>query len=715
MMKEVQTSELTLDSLFHPNSIAVFGASENENKIGYRQLKALMNAGFKGDLYPINPKSTEIAGLTCYQHVADIQQDVDLAILCVNLNRVEECLIESGKSGVKAAIVFASGYSEIGEEGEKAQERLKDIANTYGMRIIGPNCVGLMNTTNGLMGTFSPGLTEIPLGERRDVGFVTQSGAFGVLTYIAAAQHGLTFNYFVSVGNEVDTAFSDVLEYMLRDEKTMVASGYLEGEKNPEKLRRLGEQALEINKPIIIMKSGRSSAGSRAASSHTGSLAGADRVYDSFFKQTGIVRADDYDDIISFSKFFSANKLPQGRNTAIITSSGGRGINEADRAESYGLNIHPLRKEVKAEIEKNIPSFASALNPVDLTAAAAITHPELFIEPLRVLVNDPDTDIIMFSEFPMEWDENTPVLQEFVEICKQTDKLVFVTTFPLEGMSKPQGTEYLERNGIPVVRGDLNPVRGLTKLVDYSERYRAHQTEKKVQEKVEPQLPFDISPLLPPEKTLSEIDSSRILEAYGVRTTKKHLATTKEEASQFAKKIGFPVVLKVDSSDIAHKTEVNGIQLNLQTEAEVTKAYETILDNVKQQRPHAKVNGVSVQEMLPEGHEVIIGVTTDDTFGPVIMLGIGGVFVEVFKDVAFRVNPITKPEAYRMLNELKGVELFEGVRNQQPLDKEALVDVLLKISRMMEEHQAVIQEIDINPLIVYPDGVVAADALIVKK
>src|SRR5699024_9997561 len=360
MMEHVQVEELALESLFQPKSIAVFGASEKPNRIGNLQLKALLNAGYAGDIYPINPSADEIEGLTAYKSITNVPVEVDLAILCVNANLVEQCLIESGESDVKSAIVFASGYSEIGEEGEKAQARLKEIADEHNINVVGPNCVGLLNTTNGLMGTFSPGLTDVPLHDKREVGFVTQSGAFGVLTYIAAAQKGLTFKYFVSVGNEADVQFSDVIEYMIYDPETKIASGYLEGERSAEKLRDLSTKALEINKPIVIMKSGRSDAGSRAAASHTGSLAGSDKIYDGFFKQTGIVRADDYDDIISFSKLFLTDKLPTGKNTVIVTSSGGRGINEADRCESYGLKIHELSDRVRTEIEKNIPEFASA-------------------------------------------------------------------------------------------------------------------------------------------------------------------------------------------------------------------------------------------------------------------------------------------------------------------------------------------------------------------
>ncbi|AOV07432.1 acetate--CoA ligase family protein [Sporosarcina ureilytica] len=712
-LNEIHLSNLELDSLFHPRTIAVYGASENTKKIGYLQLQALLNGRFEGEIYPIHPSSKEIAGLPCYQSVKEVPNKVDLAILCVNINHVENCLIECGKSGVKAAIIFASGYSEIGEAGIKAQNRLKEIADRYNIRVIGPNCVGLLNTTNGLMGTFSPGLTNIPLGKRREVGFVTQSGAFGVLTYIAAAQHGLTFNYFVSVGNEVDVGFSDVIEYMLNDPNTTIASGYLEGEKNPGKLRELAKHALEINKPIVIMKSGRSSAGSRAAESHTGSLAGADKIYDGFFKQTGIVRADDYDDIISFSKLFLSNKLPAGRNTVIVTSSGGRGINEADRCESYGLNIHPLSDKVKSEIEKNIPSYASALNPIDLTAAASITHPELYIEPLKVLINDPETDIIIFSEFPMDWDENTPLLQEFVELCKSSDKLIFVTTFPLEGMSIPKGVQYLEDNGIPVITGNLNPIRSLAKLVEYSETYEKAKTQEQAHEReVNKQ---NIQPLLTRNQTLSESQSSEILSQYGIQTTIQAVADTETNAVKIANEIGYPVVLKIDSPDIPHKTEVDGIRLNITSDQELKEAFQEIYENAKEHCPSANIHGISVQQMLPEGVEVIVGVTNDPTFGPVIMFGLGGVFVEVFKDVSFRVAPITRQDAISMMEELRGHELLKGVRNKKAADKEAIIDVLLKVSALIQEYQDDIQEIDINPLIVYEKGITAADALIVTK
>ena len=703
-----------LESLLKPKTVAILGASANKNKLGYLQVKALLDGGFQGDIYPINPNADRIEGIRCYDSLASVSKQIDLAVFCVSADNAEECLNDCANNKVKSVILFASGYSEVGEEGLKKQERLKKIAEDNGIRILGPNCVGLVNTVNGLVCTFSPGLTKLPLKSKREVGFITQSGAFGVLTYIAAAQAGLTFNYFVSVGNEAETEFSELVEYMIHDPETNVISGYLEGEKNPDRLRQLATEALNVNKPIIIMKSGRSSAGGRAAISHTGSLAGSDKIYDGFFKQTNIVRAEDYDDIISFSKLFQAKKLPKGRNTVIITSSGGRGINEADRCEGYGLHINELQTKTKQEIEKRIPSFGSAANPIDLTAAAAVTNPELFVEPLKVLVEDPDVDIIMFSEFPMDWGADSPYLQEFIDLCNSTDKLVFITTFPLEGMSTPDGTEALEENGIPVITGELNPVRALAKLVDYSERYRKFKQGNRT-EFTSTQTKANLPELMQPGAVLSESQASEVLESYGIPTTKRAIATTEMEAVKHAKEIGYPVVLKIDSADIPHKSDANAIQLNLTGAQEVREAYRQVMQNAENYKSDAVLNGVLVQQMLPQGAEIICGVSNDSAFGPVIMFGLGGVFVEVFEDIAFRVAPITKQDAIDMITETKGYQVLRGIRGKPAADIDAIADVLMRVSALASDYKHDIKELDINPLIVYEQGIVAADAMLTVK
>lgn len=710
----VTNSYKTLEPLFNASSIAVMGASENPYKIGYIQLKALIDGKFQGAIYPINPKATQIEGLTCYSSLSEIPGPVDLAILCVGANQIQKGLEDCAEKQVKAAIIFASGFSEVGEEGMKLQDSLNEYAKENGIRIIGPNCVGLVNTTNGLIGTFSPAILAVPLHEEKAVGYVSQSGAFGVLTYMAAAQNGLSFNYFVSVGNEMNIEFSEVVEYMIHDEKTKVITGYLEGAKNTANLRAVAREALERKKPIVLMKTGRSSAGSRAAASHTGSLAGSDVIYDAFFKQAGIVRVDDYEDIITFSKLFLSNKLPQGKNTVIITSSGGRGINESDRCEALGLNVIALNDKTKEKIKGLIPSFASASNPIDLTAAASVSNPELFIAPLRALVEDPEVHNIVLTEFPLGWDKDNDYLQEFIEICKNSDKFVLVTTFPLEGMSVPKGTSELEKNGIPVIPGNLNPLKGLAHLVEYSQYLKNHQ-HRSLQEDNLQNRKHDLSHLIQSDANLSESQAADVLEQYGIPTTRRAITTSVEEAVQFANEIGYPVVLKVDSPDILHKTEADAIRLNIGSEQEVINAFEEITLNSRNYKPDAKINGISVQEMLPEGIEVIIGATKDPAFGPVIMFGLGGIFVEVFKDISFRVAPLTRSDAIEMIEEVQGYALLRGVRGQKTADINAIIDVLLKVSSLVTDENTPIKELDINPLIVYENGVKAADAMIVLE
>ncbi|MCA9724900.1 MAG: acetate--CoA ligase family protein, partial [Kurthia sp.] len=424
-----------------------------------------------------------------------------------------------------------------------------------------------------------------------------------------------------------------------------------------------------------------------------------------------IVRADDYDDIISFSKLFLANKLPKGCNTVIVTSSGGRGINEADRCESLGLHVVPLSEETKAKIREDIPSYASATNPIDLTAAASVTNPELFLAPMRALTEDPDVHNIIFTEFPHNWTKEMPILQEFISLCEKSDKFVCVTTFEIEGMTYPPATKTLVEHGIPVISGSLNPIRALSKLVTYAEQYRGQFDEVAEQEIF---LKQEIDALIAGQEMLSEAQAATVLQAYGIPTTNRVIAMDVEAAKAVSEQMGYPVVMKVDSAQIPHKTEADAIRLNLQNEAEVQQAFHEIMQNAKNYCPEAIINGISVQEMLGEGVEMIIGAQRDPLFGPVIMVGLGGIFVEIFKDVSFRVAPLSRKDAVDMLEELKGKALLHGARGKVKVDTEAIIDVLLRVSSLMMDHDQ-IEELDINPLIVYEKGVKAADAMMALK
>ncbi|MCL6610293.1 MAG: acetate--CoA ligase family protein [Peptococcaceae bacterium] len=701
-----------LDPFFNPGSIAVIGASENYAKPGGRPVSALMSKGYKGKIYPVNPSHEYIHGLKCYPSILDVPGEVDLAVVSVVADKVHRTLEECAAKGVKAAVVFSSGFAEVGDEGLEKQRRLSELAGKTGLRILGPNCLGLVNTTNGVMASFAF-IVDLPAVEDKVLGFVTQSGAFGAIIYASSLHKGVGFNYFISVGNEADLEFADFLDYMVHDEKTKLMGGYLEGARDGGKLRRVAEEAIEKGKPILILKVGRTSAGSRAAASHTGSLAGSDRIYDAFFKQTGIIRIDDYTELIAFTPLFQAGKLPRGRNTAIIATSGGAGVTMADLCESLGLNVIPLREETRDRMDRVLPPFASSRNPVDLTAAF-MTRPEIVVDCLKAVCGDPEVDIVICNvNFPYTA-PGDPIIREFIDTCMSTDKFVLFTPFVFPGTDMDPAALEIKRAGVPTNPDTMSAIKAVCNLARYSETLkRKKNPEYRVQPPKRPKP--DLGGMLKPGEALSESAAKAVLAKYGIPVTREALAASADEAVNQARKIGYPVVLKVDSPDIAHKTEAGALKLNLKDDGEVREAFDEIMANARAYKPEARINGVSVQEMLPEGTEVIIGVTRDPVFGPVIMFGLGGIFVEVLKDVSFRVAPVSPGDARDMVREIKGYAMLEGVRGKPPADVEAIADVILKVSDLVTDYRDSIEELDINPLVVYPAGVKAADALLVVR
>lgn len=701
----------TLEPFFNPQSIAIIGASNNPAKPGGRPLSALLSKGFTGKLYPVNPAHTEINGIKCYPSLLDIPGPVDLAIISIVADKVYHALEECAAKGVKAAVIFSSGFAETGPEGLAEQQRIAEMSRKTGLRILGPNCLGLVNTMNGVMASFAY-IVDLPPVEPRMLGFVSQSGAFGSVIYAASLDKGVGFNYFISVGNEADLEFTDFLQYMIHDPNTRLAGGYLEGAKNGDKLRRVAEDALEKEKPVLIMKVGRSSSGSRAAASHTGSMAGSDIIYDAFFRQTGIIRIDNFTDLIAFTPLFQTGKLPRGRNTAIISTSGGAGVVLTDLCESVGLNVVPLGEETRKKMDSVLPFFASSRNPVDLTAAF-LTEPTITSVVLRALCEDPDIDIIIGSlNFPLPADH--PVVGEIIDICSNTDKLVLISPFRFPGAPMDLPLLEFKRAGIPVIFETMDAIKAISNLVTYKENLKKRTLERYRATRRSQSKP-DLDYLLKSGQTLGESQAKEVLEKYGIPVTRQALAATPEEAVARARGIGYPVALKIDSPDIPHKTEAGGLKLSLESDDQVSSSFEEIIRNVKLFQPDARINGVSVQEMLPQGVEVIIGVTRDPVFGPTIMFGLGGIFVEVLKDVSFRIAPLSPGDARDMIDEIKGAALLKGVRGKPPVDVDAIADVILRISDLVTDYRDRIEELDINPLIVYPKGVKAADAMLVIR
>ena len=698
---------------FNPKSIAIVGASANLSKLSGRPIAALLKKKFKGAVYPVNPRYTDVAGLTCYPSVQAVPGDIDLAIISVPIEGTLDALKECAAKGVKAAVVFTSGFAETGAEGKALQLEIAELARQSGLRILGPNCLGLVYFRNAVMASFSDTM-EFDIGDDGSLAFVTQSGAFGERTVMQALQDGIGFSTFISVGNEADLQFSDFIAFLAQEEGTDLMGVYLEGAKDGRKFRQAAQAALHAGKPVLIKKVGRTRAGTRAAASHTGSLAGNDRIYDAFFRQMGIIRIEELRDLTYFAKVFQSGRMPKGRKVAILTDSGGPGVEMADKCEEFGLVVPELSESTRSRIQACLPFYGSARNPVDMTAAVMVDQ-KLFGECMRAIFEDDTIDIVFAPGFFMAYTE-PGLMDELLEIYRTSSKpLVF---FPVWKDSSPLAQELIDqakREGIPIIPEATDAARAMASLVWYCEKRKTAMTDLHPKTTTPAGAISAVKNLLQKPGALTEYDAKRILAAYNIPVTREEMAGSAEEAVCAEQRIGFPVVLKVQSPDIPHKTEAGGIRLNLRTEADVRQAYADILQTVRTQAPQAVISGVLVQEMLAGGVEAIVGVTRDPVFGPCVMFGLGGVFVEVMQDVSFRVAPVSAQDAEEMIREVKGSRVLDGVRGKPAADRQALIDVILKVSQLAADFADNIEELDINPLVVYPDGARVVDALVVKK
>jgi acetyltransferase len=698
-----------IEFFYDPRSIAIIGASRNPRKPGGRPLVALQKRGYSGRVFPVNPQYDEVAGLVCYPTIVDVPGDVDMAIVSVPASSVLDVLEQCGEKGVKAVVLFSAGFAEVGAEGEALQRRMGEIASANDFRILGPNCLGLMNIGNSVMASFAHIVDLEPVPG--SLGLVTQSGAFGAMIYAEANAARVGCSSFASVGNEADTEFSDFVAYLLEDPATEVIGGYLEGARDGGKLRRVAERALERGKPIVMLKVGRTPSGARAASSHTGSLAGDDQIYDAFFRQFGIVRIEALSELTAFAIVHGGRRSFRGKRVAILSGSGGYGVMVADKCESLGLIVPELSEATREKLQRFLPDFGSSRNPIDLTAQAAVI-PHMLENCFRTLVEDEDIDIILAHAIFHE-PNAMKIAQEIVEIYESTSKAIVIMT-PVRADFGPEADHIalLRTARVPVLSDGLGAATAVARLAWYQEKVAQAGSRERDSRPLATASAPDVAAALRGSDGLSEHRSKRILESYGIPITREALATSGDAAVRLARELGYPVALKVQSAAIAHKTEAGGIRLQLTSDDEVRAAYAEILANVERAAPDAEVEGVLVQEMLEGGVEVILGATRDPVFGHAIMFGLGGIFVEVLRDVSFRIAPLTRDDAREMVSEVKGHRVLEGVRGRPPVDVDAIVDAILAVSRLVTVHREDISELDINPLVVFPKGAKAADALI---
>lgn len=691
-----------MDLFFSPHSIAVIGASQNPRKIGHAILNNLLRFGFTGKIYPVNPAAPEILGLRTYSTLPEIREEISLAVIVIPALRVPDTLVECGRAGVKAAVIISAGFKESGSEGMRLEEEVKRIATENHIRILGPNCLGVINTAHHLNATFAAGM--LPEGR---MSFFSQSGALGIAVLDWAIGNKIGFSKFISLGNKAELNEIDFLDYFRRDSETDVILGYIEDVVAGRKFLEVAKETTRT-KPVILLKAGGTEAGARAASSHTGALAGSETAFNAAFKQTGVIRAEGIEDLFDIALSFSSRRLPSGRKLLIVTNAGGPGIIAADASERLGLELPMLSKESTDAIRPLLPPNASIYNPIDLIGDAP---PERYGAVLNRAIRDPHLDGFLVIVVPQATTDVGQTTDLIINTSEMTDRPVIAS---LMGEASVRGSiERLEVNAIPNFSYPETAVKGFKKLCDYFDWKNLDHEEMICPAFDRGLVKTKIDNFLKTGRyQMGDDDGRVILSEYGFRFPNRGLAVNSKEASQISGKIGFPVVMKISSPDILHKTDVGGVKLNITSRKEVEDAFVEITSNVRRLMPDAFIRGVTIYEMVRGGREVILGVTYDRTFGHMIMFGLGGIYVEVLKDVSFRIIPVTKREAWSMINETKSSALLKGARGEKPVDTEAIVESILNLSCLITEFPS-IRELDINPLVAMQKGAIALDARIV--
>jgi len=705
-----------LSRLLNPESVAIIGVSKNPSRIGGRLFRYLSGHGYNGRLALVNPKYEKLGKITCYPAVSDIPFPIDCALIAVPGKHVLTVLNDCADNNVSSAVVFSSGFAEMGSSGKKVQNRIKELAKTRNMSICGPNCIGLINFNNHIALSFSQ-LLEIDKLIPGNIAFISQSGALGGSLVNRAQDQNIGLSYFISSGNEAALEISDYIKYLvLHDENTKVIAALVEGFKDGSKFIEAAELALKHRKPIIILKTGETEVGKKAAASHTGALVGSDSVIDAVFKQKGVIRVQNYDELLQTASLFSQDRIPKGNRVGILTSSGGAGIIMADYYTKMGLAIPEPSQTTRKVASKELAAFGKVANPFDLTGQI-FSDPEMFGRCMKLFMAESNFDIIQVnvSMVAGQSSENRGI--QILESAQGSLKPV-VTWWAAGGLSEP-GIKVLGNSGITLFKSPDRCARAVKALVDY---YQQRQTRSGTAKAV-----YDNEESIPLEKakkilnagntSLSEHQSKSLLALYGIPVTKEKVVNRSRDAVEFAETIGFPVVLKIDSPDITHKSEAGAVRLGVNSKEEILQVYQDIVENAKKYDPEARINGVIVQEMIQGGTEVIVGMSEDPQFGPTVAFGLGGIFVEILQDISLRVVPLLKSDAEFMVREIKGYKILQGVRGKKSSDIKAVIDVLMKISKLAEDWKDQISEIDINPLVVFDRGrgVKALDGLVVLK
>ena len=695
---------MSLGLFFDPKSIAVVGASREKGKVGYEILKNMVDAEFAGDIFPVNPKADTVEGLKCYRDLDSIGSSPDLVIIVIPSKFVPAVMNDCAKLGVKAVVIITAGFKEVGPEGLALEKKVVSIARRAGIRVIGPNCLGLIETTNRINACFGG---DLPI--KGATGYLSQSGALLAAILDMANSNGIGFSRLVSIGNKCDVDELDLIKSFGLDSQTKVIAGYLEsitdGAAFVTQAERISQQ-----KPILLMKSGSTGAGAQAASSHTGSLAGSDTAYECIFERAGIIRCASIKEQFDHAQAFAGQPLPEGSSVAVITNAGGPGIMAADAIEQQGLTFAKLADKTINKLKENLPTAANVNNPIDVLGDALADRYEFAID---VVMDDPNVDSILILLTPQAMTETPETAEAIAKISKLKPKKPIFACF-LGAGKVANGVKILRQANIPQYDSPESAVGTIKAMSEYV-RWRSRPkrivklfsvNRRKVENIIERHLRAGL-------REVGETESKEILEAYGFVTPKGSIATTAEQAANIAQQLGFPVVLKIWSPDISHKSDVGGVKIGLGSAKEVMDAFDLMMYRIPKKEPEAEILGVLVQEMCASGKEVIFGMNRDPQFGPLMMFGMGGTMVEVLKDVSFHLAPITQDEAKQMLVNTRTYRMLTGVRGEKGVDIDIIAEGLQRLSQLVTEFPQ-IQELDINPYVVGHEGVtpIAVDARI---
>jgi len=699
------TGSLDLARLLKPRSVAIVGASDNKASIGGQPVSFLTEFGYTGKVYPVNPRLKDIRGVACYPSILDIPEVCDVAIVAVNAKLVAGVIEQCGQKGIPFAIILSSGFKEIGEEGLRLEMELKEVIRKSGVRVVGPNCLGIINLPDRIHAGFGSGFQYNDI-TRGPVAMITQSGGFGLTMVTAIERAGMGFNYIVSIGNSIDLTTLDFLEYYLERPEIKVITTFIEGIADGERLTRIGKRALEVGKPILVWKVGNTSSGLKAAASHTASLAASYDLYRTAFRAGGFIEVADANDVVDIARVFRMGKLPAGNRLAMVTGSGGAGVLVADRADQTDITLPDLLPETLVKLKAILPGFASAANPVDISGQTSRDGTSVSNNALRLVLADPNIDMVIIRS---KQSTNTQAqMDEYMSIVRASAKPVMIAFGPDRD---DEAKAVFDKNEIPWHVTPPRAARAAAALHEFAKKRRAYMAANKNEPR-----PVGRHELKWPagEATLSEHAAKAALQAYGIPVVGEKLLSMDEVRALKATPFPGPLAVKINSADIPHKTEAGGVKLGINSVEELKAAAEAVTANALAYKPGAKLEGVLVQQMA-SGLEVIVGGLNDACFGPTVVFGLGGIFAEVLKDVTYRFAPFGVEAAREMVQEIKGAVVMNGYRGREKLDVEGLAQVLSRVSWLLHDHRERIAEMDINPLFLTPKAITAADALITLR